>query len=103
VALDNPNIQVNEADFRYGGPTPQSRETGIVMLADSCEAALRSVRDSTTEQALSMLNNILRAKWEDNQMTDSGLTRGEMSQIAQIFVEVWQQFHHKRIVYPKSK
>jgi cyclic-di-AMP phosphodiesterase PgpH len=50
-----------------------------------------------------MLNNILRAKWQDNQLVDSGLTRSEMSQIAQIFVDVWQQFHHKRIAYPKFK
>jgi membrane-associated HD superfamily phosphohydrolase len=49
-----------------------------------------------------MLNNILRARWQDNQLVDSGLTRQEMSQIAEIFVQVWQQFHHKRIAYPKS-
>lgn len=73
------------------------------MLADSCEAALRSLKDATPEQALNMLNNILRARWQDNQLIDSGLTREEVSDIAQIFVEVWQQFHHKRIAYPKYK
>jgi cyclic-di-AMP phosphodiesterase PgpH len=97
------NLKVDEADFRYDGPIPQSRETGIVMLADACEAALRSLKDVTPEQALTTLNNILRARWQDNQLVDSGLTRDEMSQIAQIFVEVWQQFHHKRIAYPKLK
>jgi len=103
MAQEDPHIILDEIDFRYTGPIPQSKETGIVMLADSCEAALRSVKDVTTEQALTMLNNILRAKWEDNQMVDSGLTRAEMSQIAHIFTEVWQQFHHKRIAYPKLK
>lgn len=103
MAQEDPSLIVDEADFRYDGPIPQSRETGIVMLADSCEAALRSLKDATPEQALTMLNNILRAKWQDNQMVDSGLTRKEMSQISQIFVEVWQQFHHKRIAYPKLK
>ncbi len=73
------------------------------MLADSCEAALRSLKDATGEQALAMLNNILRARWQDQQLLDSGLTREEMSRIAEIFVEVWQQFHHKRIAYPKLK
>ncbi|MBW4614134.1 MAG: HD family phosphohydrolase [Desmonostoc vinosum HA7617-LM4] len=110
-AQEDPTITVNEADFRYIGPTPQSRETGIVMLADSCEAALRSLeasekpgsKEATPEQALAMLNNILRARWQDNQLVNSGLTREEMTQIAQIFVEVWQQFHHKRIAYPKLK
>ncbi|MEA5616929.1 HD family phosphohydrolase [Cronbergia sp. UHCC 0137] len=103
MAKEDPSIIVDEADFRYVGPIPQSRETGIVMLADSSEAALRSLKDATPEKALKMLNNILRGKWQDGQLEDSGLTREDMSQIAQIFVDVWQQFHHKRIAYPKSK
>ncbi|MBD2433507.1 phosphohydrolase [Fischerella muscicola CCMEE 5323] len=103
MAKEDPSLTVDEADFRYDGPIPQSRETGIVMLADSCEAALRSLKDASCEQALVMVNNILRARWQDNQLVDSGLTREEMSKIAEIFVEVWQQFHHKRIAYPKLK
>jgi putative nucleotidyltransferase with HDIG domain len=103
IAQENPHITVDKADFCYDGPIPQSRETGIVMLADSCEAALRSLKDATPEKALNMLNNILKAKWQDEQLIDSGLTREEMPRIAQIFVDVWQQFHHKRIAYPKSK
>ncbi|MDY6896901.1 MAG: HD family phosphohydrolase [Cyanobacteriota bacterium] len=101
LAKDDPNLQIKDEDFRYDGPTPQSRETAIVMLADSCEAALRSLRDATPEKALNMVNNILRARWKDDQLLDSGLTRQEMSKIAEIFVTVWQQFHHKRIAYPK--
>ena len=93
---------LDEAFFRYAGPIPQSRETGVVMLADSCEAALRSLKDATYEEALAMVNKILKARWQDNQLVDSGLTRAEMSQIAEIFVQVWQQFHHKRIAYPKA-
>lgn len=100
-AKANPDLIVNEADFRYDGPTPQSRETGIVMLADSCEAALRSLKDATPEEALAMVNRILRARWQDNQLIDSGLSRAEMTCIAEIFVQVWQQFNHQRIPYPK--
>ncbi len=96
-----PDRSVQESDFRYPGPIPQSRETGIVMLADSCEAALRSLKDATPEAALSMVNKILRARWQDNQLVDSGLTRPEMDLIADIFVRVWQQYNHQRIPYPK--
>ncbi|MEM7554874.1 MAG: HDIG domain-containing metalloprotein [Cyanobacteria bacterium P01_A01_bin.84] len=103
MAKENSDLEIDETYFRYSGPTPQSRETGIVMLADSCEAALRSLRDATPEQALVMVNNIMRGRWQDNQLLESGLTRQELSQIAEIFVEVWQQFHHKRIAYPKAK
>ena len=71
------------------------------MVADSCEAALRSLKDATPEEALNMINKILRARWQDGQLAESGLTREEMSTIAQIFVQVWQQSNHQRIAYPK--
>ncbi|NEO57172.1 MAG: HDIG domain-containing protein [Okeania sp. SIO3B5] len=93
---------VKEEMFRYAGPIPQSRETGIVMLADSCEAALRSLKDATHKDALQMVKKIMRARWQDNQLVDSGLTRAEMSTIAEIFVQVWEQYNHKRIAYPKA-
>lgn len=99
TALEPPTVP--ESAFRYVGPIPQSRETGIVMLADSCEAALRSLKDATPEEALAMINKILRARWQDNQLIESGLTRDEMTQIASIFVQVWQQSNHQRIAYPK--
>lgn len=109
LAQKDASVVVQELDFRYDGPIPQSRETGIVMLADSCEAALRAMqmsakplpKEPTREEALAMVNKILRSRWQDQQLVDSGLTRQEMSEIAEIFVEVWQQFHHRRIAYPQ--
>lgn len=100
-AKEDPTILLDDADFRYDGPAPQSRETGIVMLADSCEAALRSLSNATPEMALNMINKILAARWKDGQLDESGLTREEMSRIAQVFVQVWQQSNHQRIAYPK--
>jgi hypothetical protein len=93
---------VNEADFRYDGPIPQSRETGIVMLADACEAALRSLKDVTPDTALITVKKILKARWQDNQLVDSGLTKEELSTVAEVFVKVWQQCNHQRIAYPKA-
>ena len=93
---------IKEDLFRYAGPTPQSRETAIVMLADSCEAALRALKDATHKDALQVVKKIMRARWQDNQLVDSGLTRGEMSSIAEIFVQVWEQYNHERIAYPKA-
>jgi cyclic-di-AMP phosphodiesterase PgpH len=101
-AEQDPALRVQDQDFRYDGPAPQSRETGIVMLADSCEAALRSLKDATPDQALNMINKILRARWEDGQLAATGLKREEMPRIARIFVQVWQQSNHQRIAYPKS-
>lgn len=102
AAAADPTVVVDEQNFRYDGPIPQSPETGIVMLADSCEAALRSMQEATPEEALALVNRILRARWKDNQLAESGLTREHMTTIAEIFVQVWQQYNHKRIAYPKA-
>ena len=93
---------VIESDFRYIGPTPQSREAGILMLADGSEAALRSSQGVTPKQALATLQKIFKARWQDEQLIDSGLSYDELPIIAEVFVRVWQQFNHKRIAYPKG-
>ena len=95
-------IPLVEADFRYIGPIPQSREAGILMLADGCEAALRSLSNATSKQALTTLQKIFKARWQDRQLVDSGLNYDELPVIAEVFVRVWEQFNHKRIVYPKG-
>ncbi|MDJ0660159.1 MAG: HD family phosphohydrolase [Crocosphaera sp.] len=98
----NGTEMIAEEAFRYAGPIPQSRETGIVMLADGCEAALRSLKEATPETALAMIQKIFKARWRDNQLKDSGIKYEELPIIAEVFVKVWQQFHHQRIVYPKA-
>ena len=95
-------ITIVESDFRYIGPVPQSREAGILMLADGCEAALRSSQGATPKQALATLQKIFKARWQDEQLIDSGLSYDELPIIAEVFVRVWQQFNHKRIAYPKG-
>lgn len=95
-------IIVLESDFRYDGPIPQSREAGIMMLADGCEAAMRSLKEATPQQALNMINKIFKARWQDGQLADSGLTKKDLPIIADVFVRVWQQLNHKRIAYPKA-
>ncbi|AFZ46507.1 7TM receptor with intracellular metal dependent phosphohydrolase [Cyanobacterium stanieri PCC 7202] len=101
-AEEDPAIEIEEHNFRYDGPIPQSRETGIVMLADGCEAALRSLKDATPEQAMAMVNKIFKARWRDHQLDDCGLRYDELPIIAEVFINVWQQFNHQRISYPKG-
>jgi len=97
-----PSLVVNDADFTYDGPIPQSPETGITMLADSCEAALRSLTpEASMDDAYRMVDKILRARWCNQQLIDSGLSRDDMDLIASVFIQVWQQHNHKRIAYPK--
>ncbi len=97
----NLNPAIEETDFRYDGPAPQSRETGIVMLADACEAALRSLgTESDLEKAQAMVMRIFQARWDDGQLKDSGLTWSDLEILAPVFIQVWQQRNHGRIKYP---
>ena len=92
---------VVDADFRYIGPIPQSRETGVVMLADACEAALRSLgTDTTIEEGKSLLMRIFQARWDDGQLKDCSLTWEDLDRIAPVFIQVWKERNHGRIKYP---
>jgi putative nucleotidyltransferase with HDIG domain len=92
---------VPEESFRYRGPIPRSRETAILMLADGCEAALRSLPpDTSEEQARAMVHRIVEARQEDGQLENSGISRGEMELVIRAFVRVWRRMRHRRIPYP---
>ncbi len=95
------NPEVPEERFRYRGPTPRSRETGILMLADGCEAALRSLSPTTTEvEARQMVRRILEARQRDGQLAASGISRAELELLIRAFVRVWKRMRHRRIPYP---
>ena len=105
-----PDEPFDESPFRYDGPIPQTRETGVVMLADACEAALRSLHKNlsgdidsyTLEEARKTILSIFRSRWQDGQLTQSGLLREEMDTIADVFLQVWRESYHDRIPYPSS-
>ena len=91
----------SEASFRYRGPTPRSRETGILMLADGCEAALRSLPPGTSEaEAKAMVQRIVEARQNDGQLVSSGIGRAELELLIRAFVRVWKRMRHRRIPYP---
>ena len=92
---------IAEAAFRYRGPTPRSRETAVLMLADGCEAALRSLPPDTSEDdARSMVRRIVDARWQDGQLSASGLSLAELELLVRAFVRVWRRMRHRRIPYP---
>jgi putative nucleotidyltransferase with HDIG domain len=90
-----------ETLFRYRGPTPRSRETAILMLADGCEAALRSLPPGTSEtEAQQMVRRIVEARQSDGQLAESGIGRAELELLIRAFVRVWKRMRHRRIPYP---
>jgi len=98
------NLDIEERDFRYKGPIPQSKETAILMLADGCEAALRAMDiNASDHQALETISKIIYSRQIDGQLDDSNLSKGEIFLIKKSFLNVWKRIRHRRIQYPTTK
>jgi putative nucleotidyltransferase with HDIG domain len=91
---------VNEDDFRYPGPRPQSKESAILMLADSVEAACRSIKDPTKNNIRSMITKIVDTRARDGELDHSGLTMKDLAEIKRQFVSILSGLYHKRVAYP---
>lgn len=91
---------VREEDFRYEGPIPQSKEAAIVMLADSVEAAIRSLSKPTPGRMEGFVRKIIKEKLNDGQLEASDLTFKDLSLIAEAFTRVLTGIFHPRMEYP---
>ena len=94
---------VTKEEFRYSGPKPRSKESAIIMLADSIEAAVRSIDDKTPRAMEEMIRKIISSKIEDNQLSEADLTFKEIEIIIQTFIKSLISIHHVRIKYPGQK
>ena len=95
--------QLLEDRFRYEGPKPQFKEAGIIMLADSVEAAVRSLSQPNQFRIQGMVDKIIKDKLTDGQLEQCDLTLKDLNQISQAFVKVFAGMYHKRIAYPTEK
>ncbi len=96
---------VKESDYRYQGTVPTSRESAVVMLADTVEAAVRSMLGSgkTLEEAEGVIKTLIKDKLDDGQLDHSGLAIHELEIIRKAFIEVFHGMYHERVAYPKQE
>ena len=92
---------VHEEDFRYPGPKPQFREAALIMLADSIEAASRSLDEPTPVRLQNIVRNIIQRKFMDGQLDDCNLTLKDLTLIEESFTRILLGIYHQRIDYPK--
>lgn len=92
--------QVDIAAFRYDGPRPRSREAAVVMLADTIEAAVRSMPEPNPEKVDALIRKLVRGKLDDGQLDESDLTFSELEKICSAFSTVLTGVFHERIEYP---
>lgn len=97
---ENPGEEINEADFRYHGPIPFSKETAVLMMADSVEAASRSLQDKTEESISKLIDGIIDAQTKDNQFINTNLTFRDIMTIKKVFKKKLMNIYHVRIAYP---
>lgn len=96
------NTPVEESDFRYPGPRPQSRETAILMLADSCEAAVRSMNTNDPVQIEMMIRKIVDDRLRDRQLDECDLNMRDLDRIVAVFTRVLTGVFHARVEYPEA-
>ncbi|MGD8243686.1 MAG: HDIG domain-containing protein [Anaerolineae bacterium] len=94
---------VDEETFRYPGRRPQSKETALVMLADGCEAAVRSAQPESANGVAEVVNRIIDQRIDDGQLNESGLTLQDVEVIRQVFASALKGTFHPRIKYPEPK
>jgi cyclic-di-AMP phosphodiesterase PgpH len=95
--------KLSEDNFRYPGPMPETRESAILMLADSCEAACRAIDDPTPSKLKNMVEKIINNKFTDGQLSDSPLTLSDMNKIAQSIMESLSGIYHARLEYESAE
>lgn len=94
---------VNEENFRYEGPIPQTKEAGIIMLADEVEAAVRSINEPTKSKIEEMVNNIIKSTLNEGELDECDLTLKDIAKIRKAFLKVLNGIYHHRIEYPEDK
>ncbi len=94
---------VDPADFHHRGPKPQSKETALVMLADGCEAAVRSARPGSADEVAEIVNSMIDRRVSEAQLNECDLTLHDLAVIRDTFVSVLKGVFHPRIKYPKTE
>lgn len=97
------DASVYESDFRYQSHHPRSPEAALVMLADGCEASVRSLSDPTADQISTAVRHVFEDRNEDHQLDDAGLSDAQLDKLAEVFTRMLASMYHARCAYPARK
>ncbi|MEX2465732.1 MAG: HDIG domain-containing metalloprotein [Gemmatimonadota bacterium] len=102
-ALEEAEGELDVARYSYPGPRPRTKETAVLMLADSCESAARAMREPTPERMQTLIESIVASKIADHQLDDAPLTMGDIARVKEQFAKILGGVSHRRIEYPATK
>lgn len=98
---ENPGVHIDPDDFRYPGPNPRSKETAIVMMADSVEAASRSLKDYTPESIRKLVNKIIDTQISEGLLSEAPISLKDIETVKDIFNKRLSTIFHSRVAYPE--
>jgi putative nucleotidyltransferase with HDIG domain len=100
---ENPDLEVDPADFTYPGPKPETKEQAIMMMADSLEAASKSLKSPTEEDINNLVDKIVQGKITLGQLENTNLSFRELEEVKKVFKQLLKSMNHVRIVYPDEE
>ena len=98
----NPDVEVDATPFTYPGPNPQTKEAAILMMADACEAATKSMSDHSEEAISTMVNKIIDSQVADGLLREAPISFREVEAIKQLFIDRLRTAYHARVSYPSD-
>ena len=101
-ALEDNKEDVDDKLFRYPGPKPKTKETAIVLLADSVEAASRVLRDPNPNKIAELVRRVVNSKFIDGQLDECPLTLRDLEKITEVFIRILTSMYHVRVAYPQG-
>ena len=102
-AIELGDESVREDDFRYDGPKPQTKEAGILMVADSVESAARTLTERTPNRVRQLVRNIIQRKFNGGELDECDLTLQDLNRIEESFIPILMGTLHGRVEYPWQK
>jgi putative nucleotidyltransferase with HDIG domain len=93
--------EINEQDYRYPGPKPQTKETGIMMLADAIEAAVRTIDEPTPQRLSDAIDELVKRRLDEGELDECSLTLRDLTKIKAAFLSVTVGIYHTRVRYPE--
>jgi len=97
---DEEGREIDIRDYSYDGPKPQTKEAAILMMADTVEAATRTLKDRSRESMSAMIEKLVKDKFESGQLSEAPLTFRDLSLISDAFIRTLTGIYHERIEYP---
>ena len=99
---EHPNEEIDPAPFTYPGPNPQTKETAIVMMADACEAAAKSLTDRSNDAITNLVNKVIDSQIADGLLRESPISFTDVEKVKSVFVKSLHSFYHVRVSYPDA-